>query len=67
MDVPRRGGDDAGRYRAAKTKWVADGQHPVANFRLCRIPPGGRRQRCFRLDLEKGEIGHGVAPDDLGL
>ena len=67
MDVPRRGGDDAGRYRAAQTKRVADRQHPVANFCLCRIPPGDRRQWCFRLDLEKGEIGHRVPPDNLGL
>ena len=44
---------------------VADRHHRLADLELGRIAQRDHRQPA-RLDLDQGEIGLGIAPDDLG-
>ena len=60
------GGDDARRHRVLHAQGVADRQDPLADLDQGGIAQGGEGQ-VLGLDLEEGQVGLGVEPDDLGL
>ena len=62
-DVASARRDDAGRHRAAEAERIADREHPIADMRGLR----GKLDIgiiAAALDLEQGEVGLGVGPDD---
>ena len=57
-----------GSHRAAEPEGVADRDDPVADPHVIAVGEGHRREGALiPLDLEQGEIGLGVAPDQLRL
>ena len=60
------GGNDARRHGVLHAERVADGQDPLADPDQGGIAQGGEGQ-VLGLDLEEGQVGLGVEPDDLGL
>ncbi len=60
------GGDDARRDGVLHAQRVADGQDPLADLDHGGVAQGDEGQ-VLGVDLEKGQVGLGIGPDDLGL
>src|SRR5690606_24467080 len=58
--------DDALRNGHADAEGIADGENRVAHFELIAVTQRGDGQ-VFRIDLEHGDVGLGIATDDPGF
>src|SRR5207237_1446526 len=66
-EEPPLGADDAGRHREGERlpQRVPDGERPLAHAGRVRIAELHRGQTT-RVDLDDGDVGVGIRPDDLG-
>ena len=54
-------------HRSAEAEWIADGQNPIANARHYVAEFKPMVELVLALDLEKRDVGAGIAANDLGL